>query len=311
MAGMDFRDAYEFEPDTYSPTAGLLGRLQEIVQQRQVRPTASSSIPDRLSEYDSSTYGNPQGGLLGRLLKLQAEQGLYQPNLANTGSMQSAPLSSSFAQRETATTQQGQYRPVPAAVDTSTPDSVDIAKSAGIGLANGLINTLGFLADASNGFGLLPKHLAENRFRGALGLPDLPADTDGWVERLGADGLRHSIEGITGAFYQPKSTAGRYAETIGEMVPMLLGGEAAGVAAVARSGGRVAGRLAADNTLRELPATLAKHAIAPGIAAQALKEAYPESTSGEILQKVYPVARRAIPPALEMGRHLRGQLVQQ
>src|SRR5580700_1301518 len=47
-----------------------------------------------------------------------------------------------------------------------------------------------------------------------------------------------------------------------------------------------------------LPRILAKHAVAPGIAAQALEEALPDSGVGQTLQKAYPVVRRGLPVAL-------------
>lgn len=137
-----------------------------------------------------------------------------------------------------------------------------------------------------------------------LGYPNLPAGTPGLMESARSDQLRHFTEEHFGASYQPKSRAGRYAETIGEMVPMVLGGEGAGVGLV-RLGG---GRLAAHDTLRELPWTLAKHAVAPGVAVQALEEALPESKLGPTLQKAYPVARRTTPVGLAATRYLARRL---
>src|SRR6202035_1572809 len=84
------------------------------------------------------------------------------------------------------------------------------------------------------------------------------------TEAMGPDSIRHQIEKVTGEFYQPKTRAGRYAETIGEMAPMVLGGEGLSV---------VRGAQAAGTALRELPATLAQHAVAPGVAVQTLEEA--------------------------------------
>ena len=118
--------------------------------------------------------------------------------------------------------------------------------------------------------------------------------------------------------------AGRYAETIGEMVPMLLLGESVG----ARLGGALSNgfrafragqrmwteagygaRSAAGEALRQLPETLLKHAVAPGVAVQTLEEAIPESQAGQTLQKVYPVARRAIPYVPAATRYLAKRIV--
>jgi hypothetical protein len=60
------------------------------------------------------------------------------------------------------------------------------------------------------------------------------------------------------------------------MAPVVLGGEGVGAAIGAFRGGRAA----AGAALRELPGTLAKHAVAPGIAIQTLEEAFPGEQSG-------------------------------
>ena len=92
------------------------------------------------------------------------------------------------------------------------------------------------------------------------------------------------------------------AETIGEMVPMVLGGEALGV---------VRGAHTAGAALRELPGTLAKHAIATGTAVQTLEEALPESNVGQMVQKAYPVLRRVLPAALAAKRSLSRRVMPQ
>jgi hypothetical protein len=102
------------------------------------------------------------------------------------------------------------------------------------------------------------------------------------------------MENCVGDFYQPRSRAGRFAETIGEMAPMALVGTALG--------GVVRG--AVVPALRELPGTLAKHAVAAGAVVQALEEALPDSQAGETLQKVYPALRQVLPAALAAKRHL-------
>jgi hypothetical protein len=76
MGGLNFRDAYEFDPETYGDEGGApLGRLEAMMQQGQRQPDAASgSPPNGGAEYDPRYYGSPQGVLLGRLLVLQAEQ---------------------------------------------------------------------------------------------------------------------------------------------------------------------------------------------------------------------------------------------
>lgn len=84
-------------------------------------------------------------------------------------------------------------------------------------------------------------------------------------------------------------------ETIAEFMPAILSG--AGL-------GAMRGAPAAGAALRELPGTMVKHAIAPGIVVQGPEDAYPESQAGALLQKAYPAVRHALPTALAMKRYL-------
>lgn len=104
-----------------------------------------------------------------------------------------------------------------------------------------------------------------------------------------ADDIRQKIEELTSSEnYQPRTRTGRYVETIGDLCQRsLVRRDWLGAAA-----------------LRELPATIAKHAVAPGIVVQGLEDAHPESQAGEMLQKGYPLARRVLPSAPAIGRYL-------
>jgi hypothetical protein len=82
---MTFRDAREFDPETYRGEAGLLGRLQAIMPASQPRTVELSSKPNGGTEYNPETSFSPQGGLYGRLLTLQAEQSRYRQTPLNTG----------------------------------------------------------------------------------------------------------------------------------------------------------------------------------------------------------------------------------
>jgi hypothetical protein len=71
MGGRNFRDAYEFDPETYGSegAGGLLGRLQAIAQQGGMLPAVDfGSNRNGAPEYSPDTSFSPQGGLLGRLL---------------------------------------------------------------------------------------------------------------------------------------------------------------------------------------------------------------------------------------------------
>jgi hypothetical protein len=301
MAGTNFRSASEFDPETYDGrnASGLLGRLLAIVQPSQNLPgNNSGSNPIGAAQFDPRDYDGPQGGLLGRLRALQAQQSQYQPTPGNDGQTQNPDF------RQVSPRPSASGAGSPASPEASTFDPLDITKSLGIGVADGFVNAAGFPADALMGFGYLPDHFVENPLRRMLGYPNLPADTPCLMESAKSNQLRNFAEKNFGAFYQPKSRAGRYAETIGEMVPMVLGGEGAGVGLV-RLGG---GRLAAHDTLRELPWTLTEHAVAPGVTVQALEEALPESKLGPTLQNIYPAVRWAAPVALAATRHLSRRL---
>jgi hypothetical protein len=127
MAGMNFRGVRGFDPENYGGNGGLLGMLQAVMQQSQVQPGAelnpevagnngrTPTVP-RWSEDgqtprtriivrpigayplpDSEKDGG-EGGLLDRLLALQAEQSRYQPTPLNSGQTSSAPYDPNFRQ---------------------------------------------------------------------------------------------------------------------------------------------------------------------------------------------------------------------
>jgi hypothetical protein len=307
-------DAYSpYDPETYGGEGGgLLGRLSRHPQQHGIDfgPTPSGA-----PEYNPDSYSSPQGGLLSRLLALHAEQSQYQPTIGNNAASAaeaSAPQTQAQYEvdqaqraRETAAARLARgVRSVPRA-EAPPPDPIDIAKSAGIGLVNGAVNAVGLPGDMLTGFGYFPSNFLANQSRRIAGLPQLPANEPDHFKSWTSDEIRHWLENRYGEFYKPGSRAGRFAETIGEMAPAVLGGEGVGAAIGTFRGGRAA----AGAALRELPGTLAKHAVAPAIAVQTLEEALPESKAGQTVQKAYPVLRRVLPAALAAKRHLGRRVV--
>jgi hypothetical protein len=119
--------------------------------------------------------------------------------------------------------QQFSKQPAPAAppVDTLT----DVAKSAGIGLAQGAI-----------GIGTLPGNIEQlgrmgiNKGAELLGY-DAPVSPNTLLPNYGD--VKGEIEKHTGEFYKPQTTAGEYARTIGEFAPMAASGGAGAVGRVA------------------------------------------------------------------------------
>jgi hypothetical protein len=333
MRSINFRDAYEFDPESYAEGGGLPELLRRVSQHQSAQQPGLDfgSAPGSSPEYNAGSFSSPQEGLLCRLRALQVEQGQYQP-VRDTSEQTTLPQDPNFRQlsripngaplatpdssgappapiqsvqqleadqaqqaREAAAARMARGVRSVARAEGPPPDPIDVTKAVGIGLVNGTINTAGLPGAIATGFGYLPNNLLLNGLGRATGLGQFSPDEPDWIrQRATADGIRKGIETLTGEFYQPKSRTGRYAETIAEFVPAILGG--AGLAA--RAGGP-----AAAAALRELPETILKHAIAPGIVVQGLEDAYPESPAGSLLQKGYPAARRALPLALGAKRY--------
>jgi len=100
MGAINFRDGYEFDPESYASGGGLSGMLRRALQEQSLlrQGVDLSSTPNGAADYDPDNYGSPQGGLLGRLLSVQAEQGRYQPLPEDTRSAPFAPRDSNFRQ---------------------------------------------------------------------------------------------------------------------------------------------------------------------------------------------------------------------
>lgn len=102
--------------------------------------------------------------------------------------------------------------------------AVDVAKSAGVGLAQGAI-----------GLATLPGNveaLARAGINAGAGLVGVkpPVDADTFLTNY--NDAKGRVEKYTGEFYKPKTTIGEYARTAGEFAPLAIGG-GAGLAAKA------------------------------------------------------------------------------
>lgn len=136
----------------------------------------------------------------------------------------------------------------------------DVAKSTVSGVGKGLTSLAG-----------LPGDLAELGARGIdrasrfvgdkLGM-DVPKREDR-APTYGSSDVQKGVEKYTGEFYKPQTTAGHYAETVGEFAPGLVGGGGAGALA----------RRAATNVL------------APGVASEAAGQ-YTKDTAAEPFARV-------------------------
>lgn len=107
--------------------------------------------------------------------------------------------------------------------DVST--AADIAKSGGIGVVKGGLGLAGSLGDLTD-LGAKGIEHASNYLSDKLGIaryerPSAPSVLNNIPTSAS---LQNNVEGVTGKFYEPKTTAGQYAQTAGEFTPALLGG---------------------------------------------------------------------------------------
>jgi len=89
---MNLRDAYEFDREIYGGEGGLLGRLRAAMSPQEAYPVLTL---DAVPEANPDSSGSPQGGLLGSLLALQAEQGRYgrpPPSIQHPNFRQRSPV---------------------------------------------------------------------------------------------------------------------------------------------------------------------------------------------------------------------------
>lgn len=124
----------------------------------------------------------------------------------------------------------------------------DIGKSAGVGVAKGVIGLAGLPADAAKLIGSVSDK-ATDYLAGKLGNGQAISPDDSIGQRLlkahnlgqlmtgnpdqqplvgdlpiGSAGIQKGVESVTGPFYKPQSTGGQYAQTAGEFAPAALSG---------------------------------------------------------------------------------------
>lgn len=101
----------------------------------------------------------------------------------------------------------------------------DVAKSGGIGLAKGTVGLAGLPGDAKTLIGSGLSYLESKIGRD----PEAIKKSDAAMQAAPSifptsGGIQSAIESKTGEFYKPKTTAGEYAQTVGEFAPGILGG---------------------------------------------------------------------------------------
>lgn len=103
--------------------------------------------------------------------------------------------------------------------------AADVAKSAGVGIAKGGIGLAGALGDLTD-LGAKGIEHASNYLSDKLGIDRYQRPTEPSVLNNipTSASLQKNVEGVTGKFYEPQTTAGQYAQTAGEFAPAVFGG---------------------------------------------------------------------------------------
>jgi hypothetical protein len=180
------------------------------------------------------------------------------------------------------------------AYGTKSTQGEDILKSGGSGLASGATKLAGLIPDiAGMAKGAANKYLFDPLLNATLGPPSKPLTPENQPPDInalaGSANIQKGVESLTGDFYKPQTTAGKYAHSVGESLPGSvivpgsaafrtlsgigagLGAEAAGqsvegtkyepYAPYARVGGAVLGGLTpsiAGRAVTPLPASVAR-----------------------------------------------------
>lgn len=168
---------------------------------------------------------------------------------------------------------------------------MDALKSAGTGVAKGGIGILGMIDDLSElGARGLDK---ATRFVGdKIGVEIAPRADE--VPKFGSQAIQKSVEGQTGEFYKPQTTAGKYAHTVGEFALGMIGGPAglarraitqvAAPAVASEAAGQATEGSAAEPYARVAAAILGG-AVAPSMAGRAVTPA-PSSDARQRLVEI-------------------------
>lgn len=146
----------------------------------------------------------------------------------------------------------------------------DVAKSAGVGVGKGVIALGGMVGDLTD-LGAKGLKKASDFVSDAVGADRYTPPGESVLSNIPtSESLTKNVEGVTGEFYKPQTTAGHYAETVGEFLP----------AAVAGPGG--------------IGRKIAMQAVLPGVASEAAGQA----TKGTALE---PYARAGAGIAAGLG----------
>jgi hypothetical protein len=176
----------------------------------------------------------------------------------------------------------------------------DIAKSAGIGLANGALRIIGGPANAKD---MVDQYIIDPILHACLGPPPMPnGNPPPTIEQfLNSASLQKGIETVAGhEFYEPRSRVGRYAESIGELAPALLGSLGGAVPGATREA--ITAAELAPSWLSRFGRNTMTDVVAPGVVAEAIDEAMPDTKFGYAIRHYYTPVRRSLPFAIATAR---------
>lgn len=179
----------------------------------------------------------------------------------------------------------------------------DMAKSAGVGVAKGAIGLAGLPGDlaelGARGIDRATRFIGDKLGVETAKREDRPAT-------YGSADITKGVEGVTGEFYKPKTTAGHYAETVGEFAPGILGGPAGlarrAITQVAAPGiaSEAAGQ-ASKGTSAE-PYMRVAGALAGGVAPSAIGRAITPAPSSEARQRLVDILNQEGVTSLTAGQ---------
>lgn len=186
----------------------------------------------------------------------------------------------------------------------------DVLKSAGVGLAKGAIGLAGLPGDVAE---LGAQGIdAASRFVGDKIGVDVPVRAP-QEPTYGSAQLQRAIESKTGEFYKPQTTAGEYAQTIGEFAPgaLMPGGVAAraGQVIVPALASETAGQLtkgtAAEPYARFAGALVGgigtSLASRPGTAASAIRAQLPEGVTPQMVDQAQVLTTQARQQGIDLA----------
>lgn len=149
----------------------------------------------------------------------------------------------------------GQQGAAPAAEAPPRPanSAAGLGKAYGTGVAEGVIGMAGLPGDIASGMNYIGKKAVGlgQQIGSYMAGKEAPAEVQNGpsIPIPNSKNIRGAVEGVTGEFYKPQTTAEEYANTLGEFTPGMIGG---GAGIVPRAIGQVALPAIASETAGQL-----------------------------------------------------------